>query len=93
MKFKNVFLAMAFVFAIGLSFATERTTADPQWDYVNMGHRIQKIAEVSCENKTEECTGRFEEGGTLYQIFDGPGLTNPKLGAEIVDELLIPVVE
>lgn len=92
MKTKLLIPVMAFVFAIGLSFTTERSTADAIYDYVDMGLVDPvKIAEVNCDVGIDVCEGRFEDNGPLYQIYDGPGLTNPKQGTGEVNGLLIPV--
>ena len=93
MKKRLMLPVMAFVFAIGLSFATERTAVDTQWDYIDMGTHAQKIQEVTCVIGAEDCEGQLDINSQIYQIYDGPGLTNPKQGTRVDENFLIPVID
>lgn len=96
MKFKNVFLAMAFVCAIGLSFATERTNADPVQDYVDIGGGTPMAVEevTNCgipEEEDDFCVGRFAGNSTPYPIYDDFELENLKEGSGAENITLIPI--
>lgn len=89
MKLTKIFVPMlAIVFAIGMSFATERATTDPVSDYIDKGDgQPTAIMEVdNCGDRVTECFGRLPNDLSQYQIYDGPGLTNPKEGAgDVID--------
>lgn len=78
MKFKNVFLAMAFVFAIGLSFATERHQGTV---WANMDGNPIQVEATDCGIAEVQCFGKFEEDGPQYPLFRDEQLTVPVLGA------------
>lgn len=87
MKFKNVFLAMAFVFAIGLSFATERSAVDPSSDYIMTENGLRIIPEITdCGDDEEaECTVQLVPNGPTYEVFDDAALQTPKIGGATIE--------
>ena len=87
MKKKFFLPMMAFVFAIGLSFATERSTADPSWDYYMTEVGKMSIEEVTnCGNDEEaECTIQLVPNGPAYELFDDEALTIPKFGGNRIE--------
>lgn len=83
MKSKLLLPMMAMIFAIGLSFATERSAATQQWDYVDVGmEQPYPIPEsISCSGQgVLQCLAEFEDEPGTYLIYDDEALTIPKMG-------------
>lgn len=92
MKTKVMLPALAFVFAIGMSFATEKSTADPDNDWVGpLGNRIM-IQEVDCEEGQNICEGQFQGDSQWHVIYDSATSVDPKRGVGELEEYLIPVL-
>lgn len=75
MKKKLLLPMMAFVCAIGLSFATERSTADAETDYIWLNGQFQSIGmEITeCGSGEIGCTIQFGDG-PVYDLYDSPGV-------------------
>ena len=88
MKKRLMLPMMAFVFAIGLSFATERTTADAASDWVDMGGEDPvEITEVNCGEGTINCSVKFAGDDIPYPVFEDKDLQIRKTGSGNVIEL------
>lgn len=84
MKNKLFLPGMAMVVAIGMSFATERSTADPDNDYVWTENGLRIIDEVpDCGIRTITCMAE-DESGNKYPIFDSIEDQEPKVGGAII---------
>ena len=83
MKKRLMLPAMAFVFAIGLSFATERSTADAQNDYILVDPEneiFQAIPEVDCgANLGEDCIVRLPDERE-FTVYDSENMGDVKKG-------------
>lgn len=95
MKTKIMLPALAFVFAIGMSFATERSTADPVNDWVDVGlAEPVMIQEVNCGvGEDVFCTGQINGNGPELQVYDDENLTIPKRTSDDGVKHLIPILE
>ena len=82
MKKKFLLPVMAMVVAIGMSFATEKSTANPNEDYALTPDGAVPIAEISnCGNQmNESCSAILVVGGEAFPVFDDAALTIPKMG-------------
>lgn len=80
MKFKQFLVPiMAMVFAIGMSFTTEKSVANV---YINDGNdnAIPVMAE-DCGTPIDQCYGQYEIGGQQYELFLDQALKIPIEGA------------
>ncbi|WP_255584591.1 DUF6520 family protein [Zunongwangia sp. SCSIO 43204] len=71
---KLILPLMAFICAIGMSFATSEIS-DPDYDYIDLGTTTLMIDEVDCGTGDENCTVQREEEGPVYQVFDDENLS------------------
>jgi len=79
---KTILPMLAFVLAIGMSFASIKLS-NPNFDYVDTGgpNPIQ-IPETQCITGTQfSCEAQLEDGGPTYPIYDDKNLTVIKTGA------------
>ena len=82
MKKKFLLPVMAMVVAIGMSFATERSTADPEMDYyLENGVFIPIGAELDCGVGTLDCLVQIEENGVEHPVFDAAAPGTEKNGS------------
>ncbi|MBZ9629143.1 DUF6520 family protein [Salegentibacter sp. LM13S] len=94
MKLKKLILPMmAFVFAIGMAFATVDLKPDLEMiemeaqDYVLTPDGVVAIAEINCGMGEINCEARLAEGEPAYPVFDDQALKNRKKGSGQVVEL------
>jgi len=88
MKIRKLILPMmAFIFAIGMLFASPSLESDPNNDYVLTPQGVVPIQEIECGEGNQQCRAQFEEGGPIYDVFDDPSLTMPKEGDGSVTRL------
>lgn len=81
MKNKLFLPGMAMVVAIGMSFATERSTADPDMDYYFENGEFHELgAEVPCVVGEDICTVRRVPGGPIYDVYDADDPGTKKVG-------------
>ena len=81
MKVKKLILPMlAIIFAIGMVFASPNWENDPNNDYVLTSQGVVPIQEIDCNKGDKQCRAQLEKGGQVYDVFDDPSLTMPKLG-------------
>ena len=81
MKKKFLLPMMAFVFAIGLSFATERSTADPMSDYVHENGLWIEIPEQLCLGAEGNCVIQFSDNpGVELDVYDARRFDTKKTG-------------
>ena len=70
---------MAFVFAIAMSFTTEKSVANA---YINDGTGTgQPVMVTDCGTESVQCVGQFEGDDTEYDLFQDQELKNPLLGS------------
>jgi hypothetical protein len=80
MKLKNLMLPMmAFIFAIGMSFATVGLEADPLNDYIQRGGEWEEIPELDCGVGEETCTV-IKDGQGPFTVYDSQNLSSMKKG-------------
>lgn len=82
MKTKFLLPMLAFIFAIGMAFATAepKPEAKIQSDYVHLGNNNwQEIPEQDCQGIAQTCKVRFGVGGPVYDVYDEMSLTTLKL--------------
>lgn len=80
MKLKNVMLPMmAFIFAIGMSFATVGVEADPLNDYIQRDGEWEAIPEQDCGEGEEICEVIKGNEGT-FTVYDTQDLSSMKMG-------------
>lgn len=64
---------LAFIFAIGMAFATTDIKEEPKvgtFDYVQVNGTWVEISEQSCEGTAKNCQVRNGVGGPLYNVYD-----------------------
>ena len=82
MKFKQLLIPiMAMVFAVGMSFTTEESTATVWMKDAN-GDALEVNA-TDCGVGNDECVGQIGGVGTEYELFHDQELNNPIFGAGI----------
>ena len=78
-KLKLILPMMAFIFAIGLSFAFVAFNANPNNDFIHLGgNSWQSIPEIECTQGSETCTVQLSEGGPIYEVYDDKDLSTQK---------------
>ncbi len=87
MKTKFLLPGLAMIFAIGMSFGSDKLNADPDMDYVLTENGVVPIQEVDCGEGNTQCRGRFAPDGALYDIYDDQALTIPKNGGSTIIDL------
>lgn len=86
MKTKFLLPALAMIFAIGMSFATENKQTDPNTDYVLIDGNFRSIKmELNCPEASGVCTARLKPGGQVYEVYDAadPNTLKPGDGTTI----------
>lgn len=86
-KLKFLLPLLAFVMAIGMSFATVRLDFDPDNDYIRQGSSWHAIPEVTCNPQDDACLVRLQPNGQVYQVYDAPDLSTAKEGDGTVTDL------
>ena len=78
-KLKLVLPLMAFIFAIGLSFAFTEMETNPNNDFIHLGgDSWLPIQEVNCAEGDKTCTVQRTEGGQIYDVYDEEDLATLK---------------
>ena len=90
MKKKFLLPMMAFVFAIGMSFATEKSTADATSDWALTPNGPVEIAEITnCGNQDQiSCKAQLSPEGAFFPVYEDEGLSIPKMGGAEVERHL-----
>ena len=79
MKYLKVILPMmAFIFAIGMAFATVDLKPDAEpamqaMDYILVNGEWEAIPEEDCEGTGFDCRVQLGTNGPIYEVFDEPG--------------------
>ena len=79
---KNRFLipVLAMFFAIGMSFATEKTESDPNTDYVKINGTFMSLnQEYDCGPNDFPCQIRLRNG-QIHDLYDAPSPGSQKVG-------------
>ena len=87
-KFKVILPMLAFVLAIGISFAFVNTSAEK--DYYATGY-IQvpggwATITVDCPDGSDDCLVKFQNDPTIYQVYTAKSTSSPALGDGSVEE-------
>lgn len=87
MKTKFLLPVLAMVFAIGMSFATEKKVSDPGQDYIQINGTFMPLGtELDCGNGSDVCQVRLENG-QVHEVYDAPDPNSLKIGDGIVRDL------
>jgi len=89
MNVKKLMLPMmAFIFAIGMMFATPNVENDPNNDYVQLSDGTWfSISEQNCGDGNEACQAQLAPEGDIYQVYDDMSTSSPKEGDGILIKL------
>ncbi|MGY5848617.1 DUF6520 family protein [Salegentibacter sp. HM20] len=80
MKTRNLILPLlAFVFAVGMSFATVGVEADPNNDYIQRNGAWEAIPEQDCGTGQITCEVQKSGEGT-FTVYDSQNLSSMKTG-------------
>jgi len=80
MKSRKLILPMmAFICAIGMSFATVGLEADPLNDYIQKDGEWEMIPEIDCGNGTQPCEAEVDGEGP-FPVFDEQNPLSRKYG-------------
>ncbi|WP_209309946.1 DUF6520 family protein [Salinimicrobium oceani] len=79
MKTKFLLPMIAMIFAIGMSFATEKNDFIQAKDYIHLGgNNWQQIDEQPCNSGPRICQVQFGEGGPIYDVYDEMNLNSKR---------------
>lgn len=78
---------LGLVCAIGVLFASPNLENDPNNDYVLTPQGVVQIQEIDCNDGETQCRAQLKEDGPIYNVFDDPSLTTPKVGDGSVTQL------
>lgn len=81
-QFKFIIPMLAFVMAIGMSFATVSNELDYYQD-----NGWKSVPEVTCQPADDECYIRLQADGPSLQLYDTPSIGDPKEGDGSVIDL------
>ncbi|WP_286760598.1 DUF6520 family protein [Salegentibacter sp. UBA1130] len=84
---KFILPMMAFIFAIGMSFATVGLEADPQNDYIQRNGTWEAIPEQDCGMGEETCQV-IKAGEGPFTLYDAQNLSSVKKGGG--DYIVLP---
>lgn len=80
MKTKFLLPVLAAIFAIGMSFTTANSDADPNMDYIDTGNGVISVQELDCGEGSIDCEAKFSPEGDPYPVYDDANLTIRKTG-------------
>lgn len=81
MKTKFLVPVLAAIFAIGMSFTTEKKQSDPSQDYYQQSNGVFMPLgrEIDCGNGNKTCIIELPDG-QVYEVFDAPESSTLKKG-------------